>query len=316
MKLLRAGLQVVVWISLCARTGFAGDPAGSPLAVRPDTTSPLTRVILLGTGTPNADPDRAGPSVAVVVNGTAYLVDSGPGVVRRAAAAQRKGIAALEAKNLKHVFITHLHSDHTLGYPDLILSPWVLEREEPLRVYGPEGIRHMTEHLLEAYREDIAMRIYGLEPGNHSGYKVDVHEIRPGLVYEDHNVRVYAFPVRHGSWPNAYGFRFVTPDRTVVISGDAAPSESVVEACAGCDLLIHEVYSVERFSGRPPEWQRYHSSFHTSTRELAEIATRARPRTLVLYHQLFWGATNEDLEREIRQHYNGRVVSGNDLDIF
>src|SRR5512133_3189222 len=90
-----------------------------------------TEVVVLGTGTPNADPERSGPSVAVVVNNHAYLVDCGPGVVRRAAAGEKNGFKALKPTELKIVFITHLHSDHTLGYPDLIFSPWVLGRKEP-----------------------------------------------------------------------------------------------------------------------------------------------------------------------------------------
>src|SRR3989442_989796 len=107
-----------------------------------------TRVVMLGTGTPNADPERFGPAVAVVVDEASYLVDFGVGVVRRAAAAERSGIAGLAAPKLTHAFATHLHSDHTLGFADLILSPWVLERPAPLEVYGPRGLRAMANHLV------------------------------------------------------------------------------------------------------------------------------------------------------------------------
>ena len=124
----------------------------------------ITTVVMLGTGTPNADPDRSGPAVAIVVNDTPYIVDCGPGIVRRAAAALRNGVKALEPRNLKIAFITHLHSDHTTGLADLILTPWTLERKEPLEVYGPRGIKAMTHHLLAAYRKDIDMRVNGGEP--------------------------------------------------------------------------------------------------------------------------------------------------------
>lgn len=275
-----------------------------------------TRVVLLGTGTPNADPDRSGPCVAIVVNGSPYIVDSGPGVVRRAEAARRKGVEALAAPNLKTVFITHLHSDHTAGYPDLIFTPWVLERSEPLEVYGPRGIKAMTEHILKAYREDIHIRISGLEPANRTGYKVNAHEIKAGIIYRDRNVTVKAFPVNHGSWAQAFGFRFEAPDRTIVVSGDCTPSRGVVENCDGCDVLIHEVYCKAGFLKRTPEWQRYHSSFHTSTSELADIARKARPGVLILYHQLFFGCSEEELVAEIRRSYDGKVVSAHDLDIY
>ena len=276
-----------------------------------------TQIVLLGTGTPNADPDRSGPAVAIVVDGESYLVDCGAGVVRRAAAAARQsGIEALAAPNLSRVFITHLHSDHTLGLADLIFTPWILGREVPLEVYGPKGIRAMADHIIEAYQQDIAVRTGGLEPANEQGYKVSVHEIEAGTVYQDENVTVKAFPVRHGSWDHAFGFRFETADRTIVISGDTTPCSSLLASAEGCDVLIHEVYSEAGFRRRTPEWQRYHAAFHTSTRQLADIATKVRPGLLILYHQLFWGTTEEDLLREVCRSYDGRVVSGNDLDVY
>ena len=310
----REVMHVVLLILCILFPAAASRLQGQELADGPLST---TQVVVLGTGTPNADPLRSGPAVAIVVKESSYLFDCGPGIVRRAAAAAEKhGFDALNPPQLQRVFLTHLHSDHTLGCPDLLLSPWVLEREVPLEVFGPEGTGEMISHILQAFGEDIRNRLYGLEPANTEGYKAVVEEIRPGLVYEDENVRVHAFAVRHGSWPYAYGYRIETPDRTIVISGDAAPSESIVEQCNGCDVLIHEVYSAEKFELRPPEWQRYHAASHTSTRELAEIASRARPKLLVLYHQLFWGATDEDLLREVRQRYGGPVVSASDLDVF
>lgn len=275
-----------------------------------------TQIVMLGTGTPNADPDRSGPAVAIVVNDTPYIVDFGPGVVRRAAAAQKKGVKGLAMPNLTRAFVTHLHSDHTLGYADLIFTPWVLERTQPLEVYGPKGLQAMTGHIVKAYREDLNIRLYGLEPSNKTGYKVVAHEIKPGLIYQDANVKVKAFAVKHGSWKEAYGYRFETPDKTIVISGDCIPSQSVIENCNGCDVLIHEVYSQKGFQKRPSEWQKYHSRFHTSTSELAEVATKARPGLLILYHQLFWGTKEEDLLDELRQGYSGKVVSAHDLDIY
>jgi len=287
--------------------------------------------VILGTGTPNADPDRSGPAVAVVVGDTPYLVDCGPGVVRRAAAAKRNGVEALRVENLNHLFITHLHSDHTVGLPDLIFTPWVLGREKPLKVFGPPGTKNMVEHILAAYTEDIAIRRNGLEGANANGYKVDVVEIdlgpsanegaprslfRSTTVLTEDGVTVKAFPVKHGSWKHAYGFRFETPDRVIVISGDTGPSESLVANARGCDVLLHEVYSVQGFETRPPEWQRYHASFHTSTTQLADIASQVRPKLLVLYHQLYWGMTDDDLLKEMAPHYPGRVVSAADLDVY
>jgi ribonuclease BN (tRNA processing enzyme) len=311
-------LPVLVPALLAASCGSAPSPERTDAAASApkEAASLRTRIVLLGTGTPNADPDRSGPAVAVVVDGTPYLIDLGPGVVRRAAAAYRAGVEGLAVSGLRIAFITHLHTDHTLGYPDFIFTPWVLERDGPTEVYGPKGLQTMTEHLLAAYEEDIRVRIDGLEPANTEGYKVKVHEVEPGLILKDERVRVTAFPVEHGSWRQAFGYRFETPDRTIVISGDTRPSRSIVEMCRGCDVLIHEVYSQAGFERRSPEWQRYHASFHTSAPELGRIAAEARPGLLILYHQLLWGSTSEEMVAEIRQFYDGPIVYGNDLDVF
>src|SRR4029079_6726204 len=142
-----------------------------------------TQVVLLGTGNPPADPDRSGPATAIVVNGTPYLVDFGAGVVRRAkAAVVDRGIDALEPTKLRVVFVTHLHSDHTVGYPDLILTPWVLGRHEPLTVYGPKGIKAMTEHVLKAWQVDIDVRSNGIDRRRSTGCRVNAHEITSGVV--------------------------------------------------------------------------------------------------------------------------------------
>ena len=171
--------------------------AGVALADKP--ASPMTKVVMLGTGTPNPDPDRSGPSVAIVVDDTPYLVDFGPGVVRRAAAMTPRfggDIEALSMKNLKVAFLTHLHSDHSAGLPDLILTPWVEGRDQPLQLYGPDGIEEMASHILKAYDADIRYRIDGLEPANETGWRVDAYTLDDGVVYEDDNVKVEAFRVR------------------------------------------------------------------------------------------------------------------------
>ena len=280
--------------------------------------APRMQLVVLGTGTPNADPERSGPALAVVRGERSYLVDAGPGIVRRAAAAsQRHDIAALQPSQLRVLFLTHLHSDHTIGLPDVILGAWTLERDVPLEVYGPPGTQAMVEHLLAAYSADIRNRIDGLEPANPNGWRVKVHEIVPGVVLDDGNVRVQAFAVPHGDWEVAFGYRFESAERSIVISGDTRASDAVAAACNGCDVLAHEVYSADRFVTRPPEWQRYHRNAHTSTVELAAIAARARPRQLVLYHQLFWGTDDAGLVREMRAAgYAGALDSARDLIVY
>jgi len=308
------GIRAVRPLILLFAATFAGLlGAAGILSAQPTDT---TRVVLLGTGNPNPDPDRSGPAVAVVAAGHPYLVDCGPGVVRRAEEARRTGIEALVAEKLDIVFLTHLHSDHTLGCPDLLLSPWVTGRTAPLRVYGPPGTRALFDGILAAYDADIRNRSTGLQPHNDSGWRAEVTEIAAGAVYEDSVVRVIAFEVPHAGWERAFAYRFETVDRTIVISGDIGPGEEIVAACAGCDVLLHEVYSKAAFDRLPAEWQRYHGDAHTSSTQLAGIARRARPRLLVLFHQLFWGASEEDLLAEVKREYEGETVSGHDLDVF
>src|SRR6478609_5135752 len=293
-----------------------------------------TQIVLLGTGTPAPDPERSGPSTAIVVNGTPYLVDFGAGVVRQAAAASKGGVRGLEAVNLRIGFLTHLHSDHTLGFPDLILTPWVVGRKEPLEVYGPPGTRDMAEHILKAYAADIDIRTGvkartgDTEHARISGYKVNVHEIHPGVVYKDQNVTVTAFAVHHGNWAHAYGYKFETPDRTIVISGDTSADAAIVDNCHGCDVLIHEVYTQASFDRVSPEWKQYRLAYHTSAKELVEIASKAKPGLLILYHRANPGCdqarteecreagSEEQLLKEIRQFYKGKVVAGHDLEIY
>jgi ribonuclease BN (tRNA processing enzyme) len=276
-----------------------------------------TRLVVLGTGTPNADPDRSGPALAIVVNGESYLVDAGPGIVRRAAAAAHAdSLPALAPPKLRRVFLTHLHSDHTAGLPDLMLTPWVLERTAPLDVYGPPGTGRMVDLLSQAYAEDIRIRLSGGEPSNKTGYRSIAHEVGPGIVYRDSNVTVSAFKVSHGQWESAYGYVFQTRDRKIVVSGDTGPTDAVVAACDGCDLLVHEVYSAEKLGTRPADWQAYHKAYHTSGYQLGDIAARAHAKAVVLCHQLYWGSDDAELIREVSVRYAGPVLPGRDLAVY
>ncbi len=289
----------------------------SPPSLATTDAKPDAIVVVLGTGNPNADPLRSGPAVAVISRGKVYLVDAGPGVVRRASAAHDAGVAELTMPALDRVFITHLHSDHTIGLPDLMLSPWVLDRSESLTVYGPPGIAAMVAHLTAAYSQDIDNRLHGLEPINKTGWRTRAVEIAPGVVYRADGMTITAFAVQHADWEHAYGYTFQSAGRRVVISGDTVPSTQIVAQCNGCDVLVHEVYSVEGFRRRPKDWQDYHAHAHTSTVQLAAIASQAKPKLLVLYHQLYWGSTDADLVREIAAAgYAGKVVSAHDLAVY
>jgi ribonuclease BN (tRNA processing enzyme) len=307
-----------------------------PKSPAPKERPTRTKVVLLGTGTPVPDPDRSGPATAIVVGDSAYLVDFGPGVVRRAeAAVLDRGITQLEPGNLKVAFVTHLHSDHTAGYSDLIFTGWTSGRSTPLEVYGPTGINSMTEHILQAYRIDIETRTN--EEGNQraisDGWKVNAHEIGPGMIYKDANVTVTAFVTKHAM--QSYGYRFDTPDRSIVISGDTNPTEETIKACNGCDVLVHEAQMLELYAKMPERLHSFVAKYHTTTEQLAALATEAKPKLLVVYHTIAFrpgiappqflssltgaGAfrsTAEVLQEEISSRYSGQFVIGRDLDVY
>lgn len=275
-----------------------------------------TTIVMLGSGTPIPDPERSGPAVAIVVDSTAYLFDAGTGIVRRAAAAARDGVSGLRVPRLGHVFLTHLHSDHTMGLNDVIFTPWIQGRVAPLEVYGPPGTPRLVTGILDGNDEDIRERLASAGGPSADGWKANVHEITEGLVFEDARITVRAFNVPHAGWKHAFGYRITTPDRTIVISGDARANPAIARECNGCDVLIHEVYSDSGFRTIPVARQSYHAQAHTSATQLGAIATAARPRLLVLYHQLFFGSTDEQLLNEVRSTFAGRVVSAKDLQRF
>jgi len=289
----------------------------------PGAARSQTKVVLLGTGTPAPTPDRSGPATAIVVNDTAYLVDFGPGVIRRAtAAAAGLNIPALQPVRLRVAFATHLHSDHTVGYPDLIFTTWTIGRRVPLEVYGPKGITAMTQHLLEAYRVDIETRTNadGNQRSFPEGHKVNAHEIAgPGVIYKDANVTVTAFTTRHAL--ESYGYRFDTADRSIVISGDTNPTQSTIDACRGCDVLIHEAQTPAWIAVRPESggapagtFRAFAEKYHTTTDQLGELARQAKPRLLVLYH--YNALSPDELQAAMMKAYPGHFVIGRDLDVY
>jgi ribonuclease BN (tRNA processing enzyme) len=285
-------------------------PVGTPSQF---AAADSTAVVLLGTGMPRPDPEASGPATAIVVGSRTFLFDAGPGVERQLSAAR------LPINGVTALFITHLHTDHTLGLPDLIFTSWVMGRKSALPAYGPHGLRAMIDHIVAAWSEDIAIRTNGLEHEAPNGYAVAAHEITSGVVYDSGGVRVTAIPVLHGDWKEAYGYRIDTPTRSIVISGDTRPSPALAAAARGVDVLIHEVYPEAKLAPEPrpggEDWPKYMRAFHTSDVELGRLAATAKPKLLILQHVVGrLGATDEDLIAAVhRGGFVGRIVVGKDL---
>ena len=278
-----------------------------------------TRVIILGTGTPVPDIDRSGPGVAVVTNGEAYVFDAGGGMVKNAMKAwQRYDLPEMYPQDIKYLFITHLHSDHIHDISELASHRW-WGRQQRLSVYGPKGTAEYVEHMSRMLQVEGDIRSAGTDEEivtDWHGYMATAHEIETGIVFSNDDITVEAFTVPHGNIRPAFGYKVTTHDKTIVISGDTTYSELLAEKAKGADILIHEVFSGDRLSQQSDFWQNYHGRSHTSGEQVAAVANIAKPGIVVLYHILFFNASEEEIVAEVKRSYDGEVVMADDLDMF
>lgn len=288
---------------ICALLLALAAPAQEP----PKKSEPPMQIILLGTGFPRPDPERAGPSTAVVVGEKIFLVDAGRAVVLRLAATEFK------LKQVQAVFLTHLHSDHTSGLPDLFTSTWIFGRKTPLELYGPKGTKSAAKALLEYFKEDIHISRDLTEMHPAEGAKINAHEIREGMVYQDADVTITAFAVDHRPVEPAFGYRFDSRGKSIVISGDTRPSENLIRHAAGVDVLVHEVYLPEYLDKvDTPEVAARLKHYHTSPEEVGDVAQKAGAKLLVLTH-LVPGNEDKTILERVSKRFSGKVVAGKDL---
>jgi ribonuclease Z len=285
------------------------------LAAQTDST---IRVTLLGTGRPDPAIDRFGPSTLVEAGGETLLFDCGRG------AAQRIWQLGIPLGRVGPVFLTHLHSDHVVGLPDLWLTGWLPtpfgRRAAPLALYGPEGTAAMAAGLREAFAWDLDRRGRG-EGLPAAGAAFDAHDIGPGVVYERNGVRVTAFTVDHGGLLQpAYGFRVDYAGHSVVLSGDTRPSEELTRAATGVDLLIHEVAATPPALLERSATARRIIGFHTLPEDAGRIFARARPRLAVYSHIVllttdpaYPAPQASELVPRTRATYDGPLELGEDL---
>ena len=289
-----------------------------------------TRTFLstLGTGTPSPNPYRNGPAGVVIAEDTPYLIDAGEGILRsiaKAATSHDKYLVdSFAPSKLSRLFLTHLHSDHVVGLPSIILNPWIFGRTEPMRIFGPKGTKQMVDDLLSAYSRDIRERIEGPERANDTGWRVEVTEIEgDGFVYEDENIKVEAFAHEHGTMEN-YGYCFTTRERKIVWAGDGKVSRAFLEFSRGVDFLVSEICSKDALPNAPwgglseEEKERIIWSYHIKPEELARLAEEAGVGTLILIHESNYSKPyrHEALLEEMKKHYHGTVYSSRDADVF
>ena len=317
-------VMICLWITACETPADGEFALSVPSAVVETREAPSeaelnaeTKVVVLGTGTPIPDAHRAGPSIAVVHRGQAYLFDVGAGAIRNAATARYKyDIPSLYPTQICCVFITHLHSDHVLDLVEAAYTMW-WRRPGPLQAFGPLGLEEIAEGMAAMMAPDTRIRTSGTQPvPNPDANTIEATEIDGGVVYETGDLRIEAFSVSHGDIKPAFGYRITAHDKTIVISGDTAIDEKLREMSRGVDILIHEVISDEGLSRNSEAFQAYHMSSHTRASDLGRLAAETRPGLLVLYHALYYGVPEDLILDEVRATYDGDVVLANDLDIF
>lgn len=276
----------------------------------PQARAQEIRVTLLGTGSPAPALNRFGPSILVEAGPDKFLFDAGRGAFQRLAQAK------VRWQDIDAVFFTHLHSDHTVGFPDLWLSGWLVGpgRNRELQVFGPAGTETMMRHLRQAYGFDIHFR----ELDDHAaaaGVVIRAKDIRPGVVLDSNGVKVTAFEVDHFPVKPAFGYRIDYQGRSVVLSGDTRFSENLIQHAQGVDLLIHEVVSPPSFvrAGIGPSRTRSVMEHHITPERAGEVFARTRPGLAVYSHIVQPDAAGEELLGPTRRTYAGPVVVGEDL---
>ena len=267
------------------------------------------KVTLLGTGCPPAVMNRFGPSILVEAGGQKHLFDAGRGAL------QRLNQLKVRWQDVQGVFLTHLHSDHVVGFPDLWLTGWLIPgRNIPLQVWGPRGTARMMSHLEQAYEYDIRIRLYD-DRASPDGVVILAQDIIEGVVFEKDGVKITAFEVDHTPIKPAFGYRIDYAGRSVVLSGDTRVSENLIRYAQGADVLVHEVAAPETFqrAGSPPERAKSVIAHHVTPEQAGEVFSRTKPKLAVYSHIVLPTATEEDLIPPTRKTYGGPLELGEDL---
>lgn len=286
------------------------------LALQQAMAAPLN-VTLLGTGSPVPSNVRFSQSILVEAGQDKLVFDLGRGVTIRLAQ------LGIPFKDVTASFITHFHSDHLVGLPDLWLTGWLPtpfgSRTEPMTIYGPKGTVAMTRHLSEAFAEDIRIRIADekLPP---KGIAFDAHDIRPGVVYQHGGVKVSAFESHHGDLidPN-YGYTIEYDGKKVVISSDTTYDERVAAQAKGADLLLHEVADIDPALIKNFPRLKEVEAHHTSPEEAGRIFSLARPKLAAFTHIIVVKANAPldldptEVRTRTRKTYSGPLAIGEDL---
>ena len=272
----------------------------------------MNRIVLLGTGCPSPSHIRYGPSTLISTEKQKILIDAGSGVT------QRLSEFGLVPSEIDVILITHLHSDHIVDLYQLYISGWHTGRTKPFKIVGPKGIKKFFDKTVEAYSDELNLRVDWEKRPNHEGLDIEITEIEKEFVYESKGIKITSIEVQHQPVEPAYGYQVFVDDKKITYSGDTRYSINLEEASKDADYLIHEVFVSLNFDDKRMTQDTLVNvkEYHSTPEDVGTLAQAANVKKLILNHFVPPVFDEESLKAEISQYYDGEIIVGNDLDEF
>jgi ribonuclease Z len=268
----------------------------------------IIKVTILGSGTPRVNIDRFSQSILIEHKNDKFLFDAGRGALLRL------NQSRILPNEIENIFFTHLHSDHILGFSDILMTGWVYHREKQLNVFGPPGTINFVDSTIKSFEEDIKVRSLPPENLNVENLKSNIEIIYDGYTYKKNGLTIETFAVKHEPFTYAFGFKIFNSKYCMVISGDTTYSEEVIEKAENCDLLIHEIAHASEHTLEKYPKAKGVISYHSDASQVSKIINTVKPRLTILNHVLSLdGSSDEQILNEIKKNTKHKVLIAKDL---
>ena len=268
----------------------------------------IIKVTILGSGTPRVNIDRFSQSILIEHKNDKFLFDAGRGALLRL------NQSRILPNEIENIFFTHLHSDHILGFSDILMTGWVYHRQKPLNIFGPPGTINFVDSTIRSFEEDIKVRSLPPESLNVENLKSNIEIIYDDFIYKKNGLTIETFAVKHEPFTYAFGFKIFNSKYCMVISGDTTYSEQVIEKTKNCDLLIHEIAHASEHTLEKYPKAKGVISYHTDASQVSKIINTVKPRLTILNHVLSLdGSSDEQILNEIKKNTKHKVLIAKDL---
>ena len=268
----------------------------------------IIKVTILGSGTPRVNIDRFSQSILIEHKNDKFLFDAGRGALLRL------NQSRILPNEIENIFFTHLHSDHILGFSDILMTGWVYHRQKPLNIFGPPGTINFVDSTIRSFEEDIKVRSLPPESLNVENLKSNIEIIYDDFTYNKNGLTIETFAVKHEPFTYAFGFKIFNSKYCMVISGDTTYSKQVIEKSKNCDLLIHEIAHASEHTLEKYPKAKGVISYHTDASQVSKIINTVKPRLTILNHVLSLdGSSDEKILNEIKKNTKHKVLIAKDL---